>query len=69
MMTVLKCLVPGHFPGLLSNSYRNLEMGLTYIRNFIISRIMRESGYIEKLGTGFLTLFKTYREAHLPNQL
>lgn len=58
---------PGTFPGPLNAS--NLEMGLTYIRNFIISRIMRESGYVEKLGTGFLTLFKTYREAHLPEPI
>lgn len=55
---------PGTFPGPLNSS--NLEMGLTYIRNFTISRIMREAGYIEKLGTGFLTLFKTYREEKLP---
>lgn len=41
-------------------------MGLTYIRNYAFSRIFREAGYIEKLGTGFLTLFKTYREENLP---
>jgi ATP-dependent DNA helicase RecG len=55
---------PGIFPGPLNSS--NLEMGLTYIRNFMISRILREAGYIEKLGSGFLTLFKSYREALLP---
>jgi ATP-dependent DNA helicase RecG len=54
---------PGTFPGPLNSS--NLEMGLTYIRNHVISRIFRESGYIEKLGTGFITLFKTYREQNL----
>lgn len=58
---------PGTFPGPLNSS--NLEMGLTYIRNFVISRIMREAGYIEKLGSGFLTLFKSYREAHLPTPI
>lgn len=55
---------PGTFPGPLNST--NLEMGLTYIRNSVISRIFREAGYIEKLGTGFLTLFKTYREHNLP---
>jgi ATP-dependent DNA helicase RecG len=55
---------PGTFPGPLNSV--NLEMGLTYIRNFLISRIFRETGYIEKLGTGFLTLFRVYREENLP---
>jgi ATP-dependent DNA helicase RecG len=55
---------PGTFPGPLND--RNLEAGITYIRNFVISRILREAGYIEKLGSGFLTLFKTYREENLP---
>jgi ATP-dependent DNA helicase RecG len=55
---------PGTFPGPLNSS--NLEMGLTYIRNYVISRIFREAGYIEKLEPGFLTLFKTYREQNLP---
>lgn len=63
----LEIFSPGTFPGPLNSS--NLEMGLTYIRNFSISRIMREAGYIEKLGTGFLTLFKTYREINLPEPM
>jgi ATP-dependent DNA helicase RecG len=58
---------PGTFPGPLNSS--NLEMGLTYIRNFLISRILREAGYIEKLGSGFLTLFKIYREENLPTPI
>lgn len=44
-------------------------MGLTYIRNYVISRIFREAGYIEKLGTGFLTLFETYRKENLPEPM
>ncbi len=63
----IEIFTPGIFPGPLNSS--NLEMGLTYIRNFLISRILREAGYIEKLGSGFLTLFKTYREAHLPKPI
>ena len=58
---------PGTFPGPLNSA--NLEMGLTYIRNFLISRIFREAGYIEKLGTGFLTIFKVYREENLPKPI
>lgn len=54
---------PGNFPGpILPNQ---LEMGLTFIRNKIIARIFREAGYIEKLGSGFLTLFETYRKKGL----
>jgi ATP-dependent DNA helicase RecG len=54
---------PGTFPGPLNST--NLEMGLTYIRNYVICRAFREAGFIEKLGTGFLTLFKTFREEGL----
>ncbi len=55
---------PGNFPGPLKTD--QLEMGITYIRNHVICKIFREAGYIEKLGSGFLTLFKSYREQHLP---
>ncbi len=58
---------PGGFPGPISVDH--LEMGVTYIRNHVICRIFREAGYIEKLGSGFLTLFKTFRERHLPKPL
>jgi ATP-dependent DNA helicase RecG len=54
---------PGNFPGPLK--INQLEMGITYVRNHIISKIFREAGYIEKLGSGFLTLFKSYREMNL----
>lgn len=43
-----------------------LEMGITFLRNQVICRIFREAGYIEKLGSGFLTLFRQYRDYHLP---
>lgn len=55
---------PGNFPGPLQHD--KLEMGLTYIRNPVICRIFREAGYIEKLGSGFITLFTSYRQRHLP---
>lgn len=55
---------PGGFPGPLDTEH--LEMGITYIRNHIISRIFREAGLVEKLGSGFLTVFESYRSRNLP---
>lgn len=54
---------PGTFPGPIDTEH--LEMGITYIRNHVISRIFRETGYVEKLGSGFLTLFESYRSENL----
>jgi len=57
---------PGVFPGPLDT--RNLKMGLTYIRNLAICKVFRELGFIEKLGSGFITLFESYekRKLHPP---
>ena len=55
---------PGNFPGPLQLD--KLEMGITYIRNPVICRVFREAGYIEKLGSGFITLFSSYRKRKLP---
>jgi len=55
---------PGTFPGLLD--VHNLKMGITYIRNKAITKIFREAGYMEKLGTGFITLFESYEKYGLP---
>ncbi len=54
---------PGVFPGPID--IQNLQKGLTYIRNNIICKIFREAGYIEKLGSGFQTLFSSYEKAKL----
>jgi ATP-dependent DNA helicase RecG len=54
---------PGLFPGPLSID--NLEEGITYIRNSVICKIFREAGYIEKMGTGFITMFASYAKANL----
>lgn len=54
---------PGGFPGPLVPS--NLHHGLTYIRNTGICRIFREAGLMEKLGSGFLTVFDSYTKAGL----
>lgn len=55
---------PGNFPGPLHTDH--LQTGVTYIRNIVITRIFRELGHIEKLGSGFITLFASYRERGLP---
>lgn len=55
---------PGTFPG--SLDVHNLKMGITYIRNKAIAKIFREMGYMEKLGTGFITLFESYEKYKLP---
>ncbi|MGE0199161.1 MAG: RNA-binding domain-containing protein [Pseudobdellovibrionaceae bacterium] len=57
---------PGVFPGPLDP--HNLKLGLTYIRNRVICKTFREAGYIEKLGSGFITLFESYetRGLHPP---
>lgn len=54
---------PGIFPGPLTTS--TLEDGMTFIRNMAISRIFREAGYVEKLGSRFRTIFQSYRDAGL----
>lgn len=54
---------PGNFPGPLPSDL--LEAGITYVRNAFICKVFREAGYIEKLGTGFSTVFRLFREAHL----
>ena len=55
---------PGTFPG--SLDVHNLKMGITYIRNKAITKVLREIGYMEKLGTGFITLFESYEKYKLP---
>lgn len=54
---------PGVFLGPLDT--HNLKMGLTYIRNKVICKAFREAGYIEKLGSGFITLFDSYEKKNL----
>lgn len=53
----------GAFPGPIPDG--DLESGITSIRNSVISRCFRERGLAEKLGTGFITIFKKYREFRL----
>lgn len=54
---------PGNFPGRIDLD--NLRSGITYLRNPAICKIFRELKYIEKLGTGFITIFDACNEASL----
>ena len=54
---------PGSFP----SPFPNLHMGLTDVRNMILCNIFRQAGYIEKLGSGFLTVFDSYAKSGLPD--
>lgn len=54
---------PGAFPGPIS--VEHLTTGVTYLRNPGICKVLREAGYIEKLGSGFIAIFEAYEKAHL----
>ncbi|NGX60925.1 MAG: hypothetical protein K940chlam9_00400 [Chlamydiae bacterium] len=56
---------PGVFAGPLDT--RNLKLGITYIRNPVICKVFWEAGYVEKLGSGFITLFDSYEKWRLPS--
>lgn len=40
-------------------------MGLTYVRNEALSKVLREAGYCEKLGTGVRLVFESCEERGL----
>jgi len=54
---------PGGLPGPMDTS--ELESGITYVRNTCIAKVLWEAQYIEKMGSGFITLFKSYRKEGL----
>lgn len=54
---------PGGLPGPIDTS--ELESGITYVLNTSIAKILWEAKYIEKMGSGFITLFKSYRKEGL----
>lgn len=54
---------PGGFPGPIDVNH--LTSGVTYIRNAVITKVFREAGYVEKLGTGFITIFDSYHSMGL----
>lgn len=54
---------PGGLPGPIDTS--ELESGITYVRNTSIAKVLWEAQYVEKMGSGFITLFKSYRKEGL----
>ncbi len=62
--TRVEIFSPGDFPGPINPN--NILSGLTYIRNGAICKVFRQAGYIEKLGSGFLTVFQVYEKQALP---
>lgn len=54
---------PGTFFGPMNP--QNLKLGLSFIRNAAICKAFREADYIEKMGSGLITIFKSYEERHL----
>ncbi len=54
---------PGNFPGPIRKD--PLQLGLTFLRNPVISRVFREDGLIEKMGTGLTILFDSYETRQL----
>ena len=51
-------------PGIFSNPtiVNNLQSGFSYIRNIAVCKVFREADYIEKIGSGFITIFKSYKK-------
>jgi len=54
---------PGQFPGQFNPTY--LLSGVSSLRNPGICKILREADYIEKLGSGFITIFSSYKKRGL----
>ncbi len=59
----LEFFSPGNFPGPIEQD--QLLEGLTYLRNPAICKVFREMGLVEKMGTGFINIFKNYEELGL----
>lgn len=54
---------PGVFPGAIDIT--QLESGITYTRNVALAKVLWESRYVEKMGSGFIEVFDSYRAAGL----
>ena len=54
---------PGQLPSPVDIT--NLRAGITSLRNPSICKVFREAGYIEKLGTGLITIFDSYEKKGL----
>ncbi len=59
----LEIFSPGNFFGPIDVNH--LETGITYVRNIAIAKILWESQYVEKMGSGFIEIFESYRAKNL----
>ncbi len=59
----LEIFSPGVFPGAIDIT--QLDSGITYTRNVAVAKILWECRYIEKMGSGFITLFDSCETAGL----
>lgn len=55
---------PGNFMGPIKPD--QLLKGITYLRNPAVCKVFREAGLVEKMGTGFIQIFKSYENWGLP---
>ena len=62
----MECYSPGKFPG--PFLIENILADITYLRNPAICKVLREAKYIEKLGSGFITIFESYEKYGLEIQ-
>lgn len=60
----LEFFSPGNFWGPIRQD--QLLRGITYLRNPAICKIFRETGLVEKMGTGFIQIFQSYEKWGLP---
>src|ERR1700724_3656743 len=63
LFILIEFFSPGGLPGPIDTS--ELESGITYVRNTGIAKVLWEAQYIEKMGSGFITIFKSYRKEGL----
>ncbi|MES2200510.1 MAG: ATP-binding protein [Chlamydiota bacterium] len=59
----IEFLSPGSFVAPITVG--QLKSGVSYIRNVAICKVFREAGYIEKLGSGWPTIFSSYAKRNL----
>lgn len=59
----IEFISPGCLPGPIDIS--KLESGIALAQNPVIAKILREAKFTEKTGSGFITLFKSYRKEGL----
>lgn len=60
----LEIYSPGNFPRPIP--LNQLECGVSMARNCVISQCFRQAKLVERMGSGWTTIFSSYRQWHLP---